>query len=94
MSWKTKLVVPLGVAGLVIGGFNALEPKSLHEIDQDKTQEQVSQLSDSQEQQGDRFRRSGDELADADHLDRLRPVEPQPAEPHLTRPHLRFRIVP
>jgi len=90
MSWKSNALIVITVAGLAIGGLSALEPRTQAEIEQDRQQDQLGQLSDAQEIENDRRRKAGEDLLDANELDKLIPGEHRPPEGDLPR----FRIRP
>ena len=86
MSWQAKVCTSATVIGVLAGGVHYLEPKTPEQA----RQEQTEQLSDAHEKTKEQMRQAGDDVADADRLDRLRPGERRLPEP----PHFRIRLRP
>jgi hypothetical protein len=91
MSVKKAAAVVLGVAALGIGAMTALEPKTPQEQEQSRIEQQVQDLSDSQEKVEERRRAEGESLGEALQQERNIPGEHRPPEePRL--PHFRIRL--
>ena len=86
MNWQAKVCAGATAVGLLVGGLQYLEPKTPEQT----RQQQIEQLSDSHEKTKERMRQDGEDIAEADRLDRLRPGEHHPPE----KPRLRLRLRP
>lgn len=74
----------LGVATLGIGAMEMLAPRSPAELQEQRNQQQVQDLVDSQERVQERIRQDGESLLDALQEEKVRPGE--------HRPPIRIRI--
>ena len=81
MRARDGAVVAVGVFALAIGGLQAVAPRSIQEIEQQRSDRQVQDLGDANEQHNDRLRRSGDNLQDAERGRQQIPHEPRPPVP-------------
>lgn len=81
MSVKTTLVIGATVIGLAVGGAQALAPRTAAEIDQQRREQQVSDLSDANDASKERMRQDGMSAGEAERRSQLEPVKARPAEP-------------
>jgi len=92
----SRAAVAIGVAGLIGGSLWLLEPhvdrKDESWFRQQQQQQQVENLSDSQENSDSRKRNAGTEHADAENSRRNVPGERRPPEP--LKPRVKIRIFP
>lgn len=84
MSTKKTLLIGITVIGLAVGANQALEPKTLEELNQQRQQQNVEDLSDAQERSDDNKRDAADDYMNAENR-RLTPAEERP------QPRLRWR---
>lgn len=87
MAWKEKVAAVAAVGAMVVGGSTYLGHMAPQTTEQ-RRQDQVGQLVDSQEKANERLRQEGDAAADADRLNRGVPGERRLPEP----PHFRLRL--
>lgn len=92
MSVRTKLAIGFGVLALTVGGLQALEPKSSQQVEEERRQQLVEQAADAEERANEQRRRDGEDAAESDRLDKLRPGEHRPPEPEI--PRIRIRTFP
>jgi hypothetical protein len=92
VSAKEKVAIGITSALLVTGLVGAFQPPtgSPDEQRNQQSQREVENLSDAQERNHEQLRYDGQAADEADHAQRLVPVEPRPVEPRLPR----LRIVP
>ncbi len=87
----SKTAVAIGTAALIAGSLWMLEPKVTPEqYQQQRSDQQISDLSDSHEQTTDRMRQDGLSQAEAEQAKRNIPSEPRPAE----KPRIKIRLRP
>ena len=87
MSIKANIGIAVTSAALGLGVLSAVQPSTPREAVDNQREQQVQQLSDSEETNQERLRQQGLSGIDADRTDRARPVEPRDVHPHL-----RFRL--
>ncbi|WP_347351352.1 hypothetical protein [Intrasporangium sp.] len=86
MSTKTTLATAAAIIALAVSVTQALEPHTASEIDQQRRDQQVQDLSDSQDRVNDTLRNKANADADANRIDKLNPGEHRPPEAHLPDP--------
>lgn len=88
MSWKETAAIGFTVVGLAVGANEMLMPNSPEQTDQQRRQQQVEDLSDSQEKQNDKWRDDLGDGIDAEEQRKLQPGEHRPGQP----PRIRIRL--
>ena len=83
MSIKANIGIAVASAALGLGVLSAVQPRSPQEAVDNQRDQQVQQLSDSEEANQERLRQQGLSGIDADRTDRARPVQPRGVHPHL-----------
>lgn len=87
MTWKTNTVIVLTVVGLGLGAAAYLDrPSSTAELEQQRRDQQVSDLSDSQERELGRYEDEAEDLRNAEQARKSIPGEHRPALPRLPLP--------
>lgn len=91
MSWKTTAVIGASVIVMAVGVTQALEPRTLKEIEKQRVQQQLDNLSDADEQNKERIRRQGQDGLNSENQRKLIPGEERPPT-KAPRPRFRIRI--
>lgn len=85
MSAKDKTAIVLGTAALAFAAMTMVQPhlpdqpaRTPQQLQQDRLDKDVADLSDADENRKGRLREEGNDLLEADRRDRLRPGERRP----------------
>jgi hypothetical protein len=90
MSVKTTLVVGASVIVLAAGATQALEPRTVRELQEQRSQQQVRDASNSLEKINETTRARADADAEANRLDKFNPSESRRGR----LPKIRLRWLP
>lgn len=83
MRRRDAIAVGFGTLALTVGTLQALQPKTVAELEQQRRDGLLEQLSDADEGSRQRMREQGQDLLEADSADRNRPGEHRRPEPHV-----------
>lgn len=87
MTWKSNTVIVLTVVGLGLGAAAYLDrPSSTAELERQRQEQQVSDLSDSHERELGRYDDESEDLRNAEQARKLTPGEHRPDLPKLPLP--------
>ena len=89
MNTKTALLIAATTATLGIGAVNHYTPHTVDDINRNRQQQQIEDLSDAHDTETERQRTAGTNGLDSENARRNTPSEHRPPEP---RPKPRFRL--
>lgn len=90
MAWTKNAAIVVGVFMLGTGAITALAPQTPAQYEQNRQEQQVNDLVDSQERVEESRREQAKALGEADQADRAIPGEHRPPEGHT--PKVRIRL--